>query len=252
MLASRMSGTLAKRFCRKLDRRLGRPAVEPRQQPQREHVLRARGVLAGEAELLDRLDGHPGQVDRVHGVLLERLVVERAVGVAGLREVALGEVGGVDDDRRALGEVAEVGPQRSGVHGDEDVGGVARREDVVVGEVDLERRDARQRALGGADLGREVGQRREVVAEGGRLLREPVAGQLHAVAGVACEPNDHAVELLDLLGHLSPLLLSTGARGRASTALRPSTIARRAGCPPPISRSGRVITDTPGMVVKAL
>ena len=58
-----------------------------------------------------------------------------------------------------------------------------------------------QGALGGADLGGEVRQRRQVVAERRRLLGEPVTGELHAVAGVAGEPDDHAIELLDLLGH---------------------------------------------------
>ncbi len=106
-LASRMSGTLANRFSRKATGRVGRAAVHPGQQAQREHVLGPGGVLAGQAELLDRLDGHPGQVDRVHGVLGERVVLERVGGVAGLGEVAGREVVGVDDDGRALGQVAE-------------------------------------------------------------------------------------------------------------------------------------------------
>jgi hypothetical protein len=83
----------------------------------------------------------------------------------------------------------EVGLERGRVHRHEDVRGVARRQDVVVGEVQLERGDARQRARGRADLGREVGQRREVVAEGGRLRGEAVAGQLHAVTGVTGNPR---------------------------------------------------------------
>jgi hypothetical protein len=97
--------------------------------------------------------------------------------------------------------VAPRGLERSGVHGDEDVGAVARGEDVVVGEVDLERRDTRKGALGGPDLGGEVGQCRQVVAERRRLLGEPVAGELHAVARVTGEPDDHPVDLLDLFGH---------------------------------------------------
>ena len=195
-------GDLGEALLQERDRRLGRPAVEPRQQAQGEHVLGAGGVLAREPELLDGLDGHPGQVDRVQGELVEAAVLERVGGVAGLRQVARGEVVGVDDDRGALGQVPEVGAQRRGVHRDQHVGGVAGREDVVVGEVHLERRDARQRALGRPDLGGEVRQRREVVAERRGLLREAVPGELHAVARVACEPNDHAVELLDLLGQL--------------------------------------------------
>ena len=98
---------------------------------------------------------------------------------------------------RAAGHVGDVGLQRGRVHRDEHVRTVAGREDVVVGEVQLERRDARQRARGSADLGREVGQRREVVAEGGGLGGEPVAGELHAVAGVTGEPDDHPVLLHD-------------------------------------------------------
>ena len=136
---------------------------------------------------------------------VEAVVLERVVGVPGLGQVARGEVVGVDDDRGALGQVAEVGAQGRRVHRDQHVGGITGREDVVVGEVDLERRDAGQRALRGADLGREVGQRREVVAEDRGLLGEPVPGQLHAVARVASEPDDHAVEPLDLLGHLRAL-----------------------------------------------
>ncbi len=45
------------------------------------------------------------------------------------------------------------------------------------------------------------GKRREVVPENGRLAREAIARELHAVAGVACEADDHAIELLDRLAH---------------------------------------------------
>ena len=205
MLASRMSATLAKRRSRNAIVESTRAAVHPRQQAEREHVLGAGGVLAGQPELLDRGHGQAGEVDRVQGVLGERVVLQRVGGVAGLGEVPGGEVVGVDDDRGALGQVAQVRAQRGRVHRHQDVGGVAGGQDVVVREVDLERRDTRQRALGGADLGGEVGQRREVVAERGRLLGEPVAGELHAVAGVAGEPDDHPIQLLDLLGHHAPL-----------------------------------------------
>ena len=190
--------------------RLGRAPVHPRQQAEREHVLRPAGVLAGQPELLDRLDGQVGQVDRLDVVLGQRVVLERVLRVAGLAQVAVGEVVAVHDDRGALLQVAQVGLQRRRVHRHQHVGGVARGQDVVVGEVHLERRHARQRALGRPDLRREVGQRRQVVAERRRLLGEAVAGELHAVTGVAGEADDHAVELLDLLGHAAPS--SCGAR----------------------------------------
>ena len=73
---------------------------------------------------------------------LERAVVERALVVADPLQVPLGELVGVDDQVRATGQVGEVGLQRSGVHGDQHVGRVARGHDVVVGEVQLEGRDA--------------------------------------------------------------------------------------------------------------
>ena len=59
---------------------------------------------------------------------------------------------------------------------------------------------AGQRAGGRPDLRGEVGQRHEIVSEDGGLAREPVAGQLHAVAGVPGEANHDPVELLDGLG----------------------------------------------------
>ena len=102
-------GGLGEAALEERDRRLGGAAVHPGQQAEREHVLRAAGVLAGQPELLDRLDGHVGELDRVHVVRRERVVLERVLGVAGLGQVAGGEVVGVDDDRRALLDVREVG-----------------------------------------------------------------------------------------------------------------------------------------------
>ena len=71
----------------------------------------------------------------------------------------------------------------------------------MVGEMQLETRHARQSAGWRPDFSREIRQRGQVIAEDRRLLREPVAGELHAVAGIAGEPDDHMIELLDLLGH---------------------------------------------------
>ena len=104
-------GDLGEPLLQEGDRRLGRAAVHPRQQAEGEHVLGAGGVLAGQAELLDRLDRHPGQVERVHGERRRATSsLERVDGVAGLGQVAGGEVVGVHDDRRALGQVARGWP----------------------------------------------------------------------------------------------------------------------------------------------
>jgi hypothetical protein len=72
------------------------------------------------------------------------------------------------------------------------------REDVVVGDVDLERRHPGQGPGRGPDLGREVRQRGQVVAEQRRGLvvkRSPVSCM--PSPGVAGEADDHPVQLLD-------------------------------------------------------
>ena len=130
----------------------------------------------------------------VQVVAVQAAVVERALGVADLLQVARGELVGVDDQRGAARQVGEVGLEGGRVHRDQDVRRVARGQHVVVGEVQLEAGDPGQRALRGADLGREVRQGRQVVAQDRGLGGEPVAGQLHAVAAVPGEPDDDPIE----------------------------------------------------------
>ena len=179
------------------------PVVEPRHQPEREEVLRALGLARGDSvDPLQRADGHRGERDLVHVVVAERAVIERALCIPRLLQRAVAERVGVDDDRAALREIAQVRLERRGVHRNEDVRPVAGGEDVVVREVDLEPGDAGERPGRRADLRREVRERREVVAERRRLAREAVAGELHPVARVARKADDHSLELLDpLRGH---------------------------------------------------
>ena len=85
--------------------------------------------------------------------------------------------------------------------------------------------DARQRARRGADLGREVRQRADVVAEDRGRPGELGAGELHAVAGIAGEADRDPLELLDgelrLLGGRHPpsgcLIRWCGRGGRLSS-----------------------------------
>ena len=138
------------------------------------------------------------------GISKTRVVLERAVGqrvavVAGLVQVGGRERVAVDDQRAARRQVADVRLERGRVHGHQHVGLVAGRVDLVAREADLEAADARQRAGRGADLGGEVGQRADVVAEDGRRAGELRAGELHAVAGVAGEADGHPLELLDVI-----------------------------------------------------
>ena len=135
---------------------LGGPVVHPRQQTQGEHVLRALGVLLAQPGLLQRAAGQRRHRDLVHRVALQRAVVERRDRVADLGQVPLGELVGVHDQDAAGGQVGDVRLQRGGVHRHQHVRPVAGGEDVVVREVQLERRHARQRPGGCPDLGGEV------------------------------------------------------------------------------------------------
>ena len=81
------------------------------------------------------------------------------------------------------------------------LGMVAGRQDVVVGDVDLEGRDPRQGARRGPDLGREVRQRGQVVAEQRRGVGEAVTGELHPVAGVTGEADDRPIQVDDRRAH---------------------------------------------------
>ena len=164
--------------------------VQPRHQTEREEVLRPLGVARLHAQLLGGLERHRRHADLDDAVRRERAVVERVGLVAGLLEVALLERVGVDEDRAAGRELGDVGPQRGGVHRHEHRRQVAGREDVVIGDVHLERRHPGDRAGRRADLGREVREGREVVAERGAHVGETVAGELHPVARVARKADD--------------------------------------------------------------
>ena len=129
-------------------------------------------------------------------VVVDRAVLERVGLVPGLAQVGVGEGVLVDDQRAAGLERAEVRFQRRRVHRHQRVRVVARGEDVARGEVDLEGGDAARGPGRGADLGREVGQRREVVADMGGGGGEPAADQLHAVARVPREPDDYPLLLI--------------------------------------------------------
>src|SRR6202034_3049445 len=92
-------------------------------------------------------------VDRVGG---QGAVGQGVLGVPRLGQVALLEGVAVDDEDRSLGHQLDVGLQGGGVHGHQDVGRVARRQDVVVRNVHLEGGHPVDGAGGGPDLGREV------------------------------------------------------------------------------------------------
>jgi hypothetical protein len=62
------------------------------------------------------------------------------------------------------------------------------------GVVNLETRHAVDRARWGANLGRILGQRRQIIAECRADRCEPITGELHAIARIAGEPHDDACD----------------------------------------------------------
>jgi hypothetical protein len=117
--------------------------------------------------------------------------------VARLAQVVRIEGVGVDDQRPVLDQVAKVDLQRCRVHGDEDVGRVARRADVVHAEVELESGNAGKRSRGRSDLGRKVRKGTDVVSDDRRRVGELGSRDLHAVARVSREADCDGLDLFD-------------------------------------------------------
>ena len=106
---------------------------------------------------------------------------------------------------------------------------VPGREDVAGGEVDLEAADPGKSSRRGADLGREVGESGQIVAEKGRRARELGARDLHAVARVSAEADDRVGEgFVGLRGTASSVAMGSGTSG---SVLQPRSIAPRGAAP---------------------
>ncbi len=174
--------------------RVHRAVEEPVAHAERKEVLAPVHALRVETQVAEGEAGELGQVHREETVALEGVVLEGAHLHLRLLEVDLLEVVDVDDEDPAALEVGQVGLEGRRVHCDQDVHGVARRENVLGPEVDLEARHPRQRPRGGADLRRKIGEGGQVVAEKGGGVRELAARDLHAVAGIAGEANDRGLE----------------------------------------------------------
>ena len=135
----------------------------------------------------------------MHVVAVKAAILDRGHVVVDLGQVALGELISIDNDGPTPWDVGQVRLQRGRVHRDQDVRRVPRCQDDMVGEVELEARDAQQRALRRPDLCREVGKRGDVIAERGGLRGESVPGELHPITRVSCETNDNTVKTLNSL-----------------------------------------------------
>ena len=186
-------GPAGELFLQPVERDQAVAPVHPQHQPERPHVATAMCLAGVEPEALDRLQRLLRDVELQHLVGSERAVVERVGREPRLGEVPLGEGARVHDHRAADPQVLQIDLERRGIHRDEHVHLVAGRHHVHGAEMNLERRDAVGRARGGTDLGRVVGEGREVVAGERRLDHETAARHLHPVARVTGEPDDHGV-----------------------------------------------------------
>ena len=186
-----------------LDGPLRWPVVEPQQQAEGEHVLCSLGLLLGDVEILQCLNGHRGEGNGVDAVGLKRVVLKRACRIPDLLQISLAELVGVDDQIRSTWKVTDIRLESCRVHRHQDIRLVAGGGDVVIGERELEGRDPGESAGWRADLSWEVRQGQQVIAHPRCLGCESVAGQLHTVAGVPGEPDHDPVDLYDLLGHVT-------------------------------------------------
>ena len=173
-----------------VDDRLAVAVEHPQRQPQRPHVLAAQRLLVAEAERLHGIERQLRDVEVHYLPARQAAVLQRALRVARLGQVARAELAVVGDDEAAVAQRFGIHFQRRRVHRDQHIGLVAGGIDRGRAEIDLERRDAERRPLGGADLGGKIGEGREIVAgERGRQSELP-ARQLHAVAAVAGKANN--------------------------------------------------------------
>ena len=209
--------------------RFARTVEHPQREAQRPHVLRTQRVLVAQPVRLDRLDRFLADIEGEHVELAEAAVLERVGGILRFVEVALGEGSGIGDDQPAGLQCGKVHLERGGVHRHQHIGRITRSVDLAAAEIDLERRDAEQRALRRADFGREIGEGRKVVPRQRRRQRELPAGELHPVAGVSGKAYDNAFRGVGQAVLRQAGVVRGGCRHPGHPCLRP-----RAGAPFPV------------------
>ena len=200
MLASAISGRLANLVFSQSVVCCRFAAVHPVDEAEGPHVLGAQHLLVRQAEILQRLGGMLRDVDGQHLIGGQGAVLQRIAFVARLAEIARRAGAGVDDHRAAGLDRRQIDLERRRIEGDQEVGLVAGGLHTAGAEIDLERRHAVGGPDGCTDLGGEVGEGREIVADHRRRKGELAARQLNAVAGIAGEADDDRFDLAPLRG----------------------------------------------------
>src|SRR5580692_3864962 len=173
--------------------RLHGAVVEPVAHSESEEILAAVHALRVQADIFQRGAGELGELNGKKTIAIEGMIFERADGNLRLAQIAFSEVIGIDDEDAVGFQVRQVHFERGGIHGDQDVHAVSGSVHIARGEMDLEAADTGQSAGGGANLGRVVGKRGQVVAVQGDRIGELAASDLHAITRVTAEADDRFV-----------------------------------------------------------
>src|SRR5262249_45263149 len=153
-------------------RGLKRALIEPVDQSQGKKVLAAVGLARAELHVRDSVPVEFINRNAEQAIALERAVLERIGGVAGLAQVAGAKGVRIDDQDTARLQVREVGLQGGGVHGHQGIQLVAGRVNVVAAEVDLKTRYAREGTGRRPDFRGKIRERGDVVPQDGRGVGE--------------------------------------------------------------------------------
>ena len=191
-------GFLAKLMVQELFGEFKIAVKQPAHHSQGKHVATLEDALVVHTRVFQTVFHHRGDGASHHAVGVYAQFAQIVVGEEiGLAQVVGTEAVGVDDDGGLGSRILVLGLQRSGIHRHQHVTTVTGSIYRAVADVHLESGNTRKRALRGTDVGRIIGEGTDVVAHGGRNGRKDVAGQLHAVTGVARESYYNLIQLFD-------------------------------------------------------
>ena len=189
-------GLVGKLSLEELQRRLHGTVEQPAYKSQCKHVAALELRLQIHTRVLESLLDHCGDgcLDDLGPEV--QFLIRITGGVQCLVQTCLGK--GIDIDNRgtALAQELRVLLERGRIHGHQNIAFVTRRVHAM-SDVNLETRNATQRALRGPHLGGIVREGGDAVAESGAHIREDVASQLHAIAAVAREAHHDTLPELD-------------------------------------------------------
>ena len=192
-------GFLRELFTKEISHEVEVTREEPANESEGEHVTALQHSLVVHACVLQRILHHLGDRTSDDAVGVDAHLTEVVGGLElCLVEIVLCERVGIDDDGSARLSVTILCLEGCSIHSYEHIALVARGIYLTSTDVYLETRHTSQRTLRGTDVGWVVGECGNAITHGSRYRREDISGELHAVAGVTREANNHLVELLNV------------------------------------------------------